>query len=174
MDATMLRTGLLLGMFAAVGAQAADMDEMDGLHLYNKECAVCHGNLARKAGATLPDRPVRLAMSAQGATRADVAVPLLAAAGDLPRHDLTGERLAVVPLYGPPLAGIIGRTAGTFSGYAYSAAFLKKMNGVVWDEARLDTWITSSQTMVPGAYMFYSLKKPELRGRIIDYLKSQQ
>lgn len=69
MDATMLRTGLLLVTFAAVGAQAADMDEMDGLHLYNKECAVCHGNLARKAGATLPDRPVRLAMSAQGGRR---------------------------------------------------------------------------------------------------------
>ncbi|MEO8159472.1 MAG: cytochrome C, partial [Betaproteobacteria bacterium] len=55
-----------------------------------------------------------------------------------------------------------------------SESFLKKMNGVVWDEAKLDTWIKSSQTMVPGAYMFYSLKKAELRGRIIDYLKSQQ
>lgn len=174
MDAITLRMGLLLGMFAAVNAPAADMDEMDGLQLFNKECAVCHGNLAQKTGATMPDRRVRLAMSTPEATRADVATPLLAAAGDLPLHDQAGERLAVVPLYGPPLSGIIGRTAGTFSGYTYSAAFLKKMNGVVWDEAKIDTWIKSAQTMVPGSYMFYSLKKPELRSRIIEYLKSQQ
>ena len=86
-------------------------------------------------------------------------------------HDLAGERLAVVPIYGPPLSGVIGRTAGTSSGYTYSKSFLQKMDGVVWDEAKVDTWIKSSQTMVPGSYMFYSQKKSEVRGKIVQYLK---
>lgn len=174
MHAKTLGFGLLLAMFTAINAQAADLDKMDGLQLYNKECSVCHGNLARKTGAVVPGRRLQVAMSTQDGVQRDFAVPLYSPAVDLPTRDPVGDRLAVVPLYGPPLTGIIGRTAGTYSGYAYSESFLKKMNGVVWDESKLDTWIKSSQTMVPGAYMFYSLKKPELRGRIIDYLKSQQ
>lgn len=166
--------GLLLALFAAIDAQAADLDQMDGLQLFNKECSVCHGNLARKTGALTPGRQLQVAMSTQDGAQRDFAAPLFSPTVELTPRDPAGVRLAVVPLYGPPLAGIIGRTAGTYSGYAYSESFLKKMNGVVWDEAKLDTWIKSSQTMVPGAYMFYSLKKAELRGRIIDYLKSQQ
>ncbi len=47
------------------------------------------------------------------------------------------------------------------------------MDGVAWDDAKLDTWIKSSQTMVPGSYMFYSMKKAEVRSKIIEYLKAQ-
>ena len=47
------------------------------------------------------------------------------------------------------------------------------MNGVVWDEAKLDTWIKSSQTMVPGSFMFYSQKKADARAKVIEYLKTQ-
>jgi len=43
----------------------------------------------------------------------------------------------------------------------------------VWDEAKVDKWLTSSQTMVPGSYMFYSMKKSEERRKIIEYLKTQ-
>ncbi len=154
MDAKTATFGGLLVLFGAACAQAADLDQMDGLQLYNKECSVCHGNLAQKSGNLVPGRPVLVAMADS-------------------LNDLAGERLAVVPIYGPPLAGVIGRTAGTFSGYTYSKSFLQKMDGVVWDEAKLDTWIKSSQTMVPGSYMFYSMKKAELRGRIIEYLKAQ-
>ena len=150
------RIDLLLVLFAVTNAQAADLDQMDGLQIYNKECSVCHGNMARKTGGLAPGRPVQVAMSAADGL-----------------HDLAGERLAVVPIYGPPLSGIVGRTAGTFSGYTYSKSFLQKMNGVVWDESKLDTWIKSSQTMVPGSYMFYSQKKPEPRSKIIEYLKAQ-
>ena len=154
MDAKTATFGGLLVLFGAACAQAADLDQMDGLQLYNKECSVCHGNLAQKAGNLVPGRPVLVAMADS-------------------LNDLAGERLAVVPIYGPPLAGVIGRTAGTFSGYTYSKSFLQKMDGVAWDEAKLDTWIKSSQTMVPGSYMFYSMKKPELRSRIVEYLKAQ-
>ncbi len=148
--------GLPLVLFAVTSAQAADLDQMNGLQLYNKECSVCHGNMAQKTGNLAPGRPVQVAMSDSDSL-----------------HDLAGERLAVVPIYGPPLSGIVGRTAGTFSGYTYSKSFLQKMDGVVWDEAKLDTWIKSSQTMVPGSYMFYSQKKPEPRSKIIEYLKEQ-
>ena len=154
MDAKTATLGGLLVLFGAACAQAADLDQMDGLQLYNKECSVCHGNMAQKAGNRVPGRPVLVAMADS-------------------LNDLAGERLAVVPIYGPPLAGVIGRTAGTFSGYTYSKSFLQKMDGVAWDEAKLDTWIKSSQTMVPGSYMFYSMKKPELRSRIVEYLKAQ-
>ena len=154
MDAKTATFGGLLVLFGAACAQAADLDQMDGLQLYNKECSVCHGNMAQKAGNLVPGRPVLVTMADS-------------------LNDLAGERLAVVPIYGPPLAGVIGRTAGTFSGYTYSKSFLQKMDGVAWDEAKLDTWIKSSQTMVPGSYMFYSMKKPELRSRIVAYLKAQ-
>ena len=120
--ATFGRLLVLLVLFRAACAQAADLDQMDGLQLYNKECSVCHGNMAQKAGNLLPGRPVQVAMADS-------------------LNDLAGERLAVVPIYGPPLSGIVGRTAGTFSGYTYSKSFLQKMDGVVWDEAKLDAWI---------------------------------
>ena len=153
MDAKTATLGGLLLMFGVACAQAADLDAMDGLQLYNKECSVCHGNMAQKTGKA-PGTPVQVAMADS-------------------LNDLAGERLAVVPLYGPPLAGVVGRKAGTFDGYTYSKSFLQKMDGVAWDEAKLDTWIKSSQTMVPGSYMFYSMKKAELRGKIIEYLKAQ-
>lgn len=156
MNSKAARFGLLIALFGVTQVHAADLDQMDGLQLYNKECSVCHGNLAQKTGKLPPAHPVQVAM---------------AAADGLP--DLAGERLAVVPIYGPPLRGVIGRTAGTFSGYGYSKSFLQKMDGVVWDEAKLDTWIKSSQTMVPGSYMFYSQKKPEVRSKIVQYLKEQ-
>ena len=154
MDVKTATFGGLLVLFGAACAQAADLDQMDGLQLYNKDCSVCHGNMAQKAGNLLPGRPVQVAMTDS-------------------LNDLAGERLAVVPIYGPPLSGIVGRTAGTFSGYTYSKSFLQKMDGVVWDESKLDAWIKSSQTVAPGSYMFYSMKKPEPRGRIIEYLKAQ-
>lgn|SRR5882724_229342 len=172
MDSNTIRFGLLLVAFGAANAQAADLDQMDGLQLYNKECSVCHGNMAQKTGGAAPRRPVQVAMSALDGPKPDVADPL-SSEWALPRHGLTGERLAVVPIYGPPLSGVVGRTAGTVSGYTYSESFLRKMNGVAWDEAKLDAWIKSSQTVVPGSYMFYSMKKAELRSRIIEYLKAQ-
>ena len=153
MDAKTATLGGLMVLFGAAFAQAAELDQMDGLQLYNKECSVCHGNMAQKAGYLAPARPLQVAMADS--------------------LNLAGERLAVVPIYGPPLAGVVGRPAGTFGGYTYSKSFLQKMDGVSWDEAKLDAWIKSSQAMVPGSYMFYSMKKPELRSKIIEYLKAQ-
>jgi cytochrome c2 len=173
MNARTAGFGVLLAMACTANAQAADLDKMDGLQLYNKECSVCHGNMAQKTGGLPPARAVQVAMSAVDSPKQDFPVALSSEWGDLSRHEMAGTHLAVVPIYGPPLAGVVGRTAGTFEGYTYSKSFLEKMNGVAWDEAKLDNWIKSSQTMVPGSYMFYSMKKAELRGRIIEYLKAQ-
>lgn len=70
---------------------------------------------------------------------------------------------------GPSLFGIIGRRAGSVEGFHYSAGFAKA--DFVWDAARIDTWITNPQAMIPGAVMAYRQPKPETRAAIIDYLK---
>jgi cytochrome c2 len=176
--------GFTVALLGAAGAWAEGDDVAGGLALYNKECAVCHGVMTHdKTGLRLPvGRPhaVQVAMTTSGATTADVRSPLSSdlldagAVRDLsPHRPVMRDHLAVVPIYGPPLQNVIGRTAATFKGYTYSKSFTEKMTGVVWDEAKVDKWLTSSQTMVPGSYMFYSMKKSEDRRKIIEYLKTQ-
>src|SRR6516225_7161013 len=58
---------------------------------------------------------------------------------------------------GPSLFGIVGRRAGT-------ADF-------VWDDAKLDAWMTNPQEVLPGSVMAYRQAKPEIRAAIIAYLK---
>ena len=70
---------------------------------------------------------------------------------------------------GPSLFNIIGRRAGAAEGFHYSAGFAKA--DFVWDEARIDAWITNPQEMIPGAVMAYRQAKPEIRTAIIAYLK---
>ncbi|HWL20142.1 MAG TPA: c-type cytochrome [Bradyrhizobium sp.] len=70
---------------------------------------------------------------------------------------------------GPSLFSIIGRRAGTVEGFHYSAGFAKA--DFVWDEARIDAWISNPQEMIPGAVMAYRQAKPDVRAAIIAYLK---
>jgi cytochrome c len=70
---------------------------------------------------------------------------------------------------GPSLFGIVGRRAGAAEGFHYSAGFGKA--DFVWDDARLDAWITNPQAMLPGTVMAYRQAKPEIRAAIIAYLK---
>lgn len=81
-------------------------------------------------------------------------------------------RIAVAPPYGPNLRGVYGRPAGTVPGFVYSSAFLKSLKGMEWNDAALDVWITNSQKWVPGVYMFYKQTDPEVRRKIILYLKA--
>lgn len=183
MSSKTVGAGLLLALFVVASVSAQDGDLAEGKKLYDKECAVCHGNVAQPATGDLGPvgsywRLVRAEIPrSTGATMADVPMTPRwnagTATGTLPVDDAsTPERVAVVPLYGPQLRGVIGRPAGTVEGYQYSATFLKMMNGMVWDEASMNKWITSAQTMVPGAYMFYSQKNSEVRRKIIEYLKA--
>jgi cytochrome c len=70
---------------------------------------------------------------------------------------------------GPPLSGIVGKPAGKVDGYHYSTGFAKA--DFVWDDARLDAWLTNPQEIIPGAVMAYRQPKPETRAAIIGYLK---
>jgi cytochrome c len=73
---------------------------------------------------------------------------------------------------GPPLAKIVGRPAGKVDGFHYSPAFAKA--DFVWDETKLDAWLTDPQAVLPGAVMAYRQAKPEVRAAIIGYLKEQK
>jgi len=70
---------------------------------------------------------------------------------------------------GPPLDKVVGRQAGKVEGFHYSPAFAKA--DFVWDEAKLDAWLTNPQDVLPGAVMAYRQAKPETRAAIIAYLK---
>src|SRR5262245_61916947 len=70
---------------------------------------------------------------------------------------------------GPSLSGIVGRRAGSADGFRYSAGFAQA--DFVWDDARLDAWISNPQQMLPGTNMAYRQAKPEVRAAIIAYLK---
>ena len=72
---------------------------------------------------------------------------------------------------GPSLAGVVGRKAGSASGFAYSEA--NKASGLTWDEKTLDTYLTNPMKMVPGTKMtFAGLPDPAQRKAVIDYLKT--
>ncbi|MBS0364719.1 MAG: cytochrome c family protein [Proteobacteria bacterium] len=73
---------------------------------------------------------------------------------------------------GPHHRGVVGRTAGSVSGYAYSPAL--KNSHIVWDRANLDRWLTSPQGLVPGAKMFFALPNPQDRADVIAYLAEQR
>lgn len=72
---------------------------------------------------------------------------------------------------GPNLHGVIGRKAGSLTGYAYSSAMAKA--DLVWDEATLDRFIANPDQVVPGNNMkpYGGLASAEDRAKIIQYLK---
>ena len=70
---------------------------------------------------------------------------------------------------GPRLAGVVGRKAGTVSGFPYSDAV--KKSEVVWTETVLDKWLTDPETVIPDTDMAFRLDKPAERAAIIAFLK---
>lgn len=73
--------------------------------------------------------------------------------------------------YGPPLAGVVGRKAGTVAGFGYSDAL--KNSGIVWTEASLKAWMEDNDGMLPGTRMRHvGVNDAAEQGMIIAYLKS--
>ena len=60
---------------------------------------------------------------------------------------------------GPVLNGVIGRPAGTYPGYAYSAA--NKGSGLTWDEPTFREYIKDPKAKIPGTKMIYAGLKDE-------------
>ena len=71
---------------------------------------------------------------------------------------------------GPSLAGIIGRKAGSVTGFDYSEA--NKNSNVVWDEVQLDQYLSNPKQFMPGTKMIYpGMKDAEQRKALIAYLR---
>lgn len=71
---------------------------------------------------------------------------------------------------GPTLAGVIGRTAGSVAGFAYSPA--NKASGIVWSEQKIFDYLLKPNAMVPGTKMvFIGLPSAQDRADVIAYLK---
>jgi cytochrome c len=71
---------------------------------------------------------------------------------------------------GPRLRGVVGRPAGSVKTFTYSSGFQKAK--FTWDEAKLDKWLTDTETVVPDNDMSFRVPKQEERAAIIAYLKS--
>ena len=71
---------------------------------------------------------------------------------------------------GPRLRGVVGRAAGTVKTFQYSEA-LKKAK-YTWDEAKLDKWLTDTESVVPDNDMSFRVPKQEERAAVISYLRN--
>lgn len=75
---------------------------------------------------------------------------------------------------GPSVFGTFGAVLGSAEGYRYSRAFRRKRDeGVIWDEAGLDIFLTKPRDFVRGTKMrFKGIEDPTRRADIIAYLKT--
>jgi len=71
---------------------------------------------------------------------------------------------------GPPLAGILGRQAGSVPNYPYSAAL--KHAGFAWNDTNLARWLANPQAMLPGAAMPMQVPEPQARRDLVAFLRS--
>lgn len=75
------------------------------------------------------------------------------------------------PTVGPNLHGVHGREVGKAERFSYSEALIGA--GGVWDDARLDAFLASPNTAVPGTAMpFQGLKSAAERHNLICFLKT--
>ena len=73
--------------------------------------------------------------------------------------------------FGPSLTGVIGRQAGTVSGYNYSAAM--KNSRIVWDEKTLTAFLKNPDGVVSGTRMrLWGYNDEQQIRDLIAYLKS--
>ena len=74
-------------------------------------------------------------------------------------------------ILGPPLYGVVGRKAGTVSGFSYSTAM--RSAGFVWTPDRLRAYLPGPRDYLPGVRMTYAgLKNPTQLEALIAYLDS--
>lgn len=71
---------------------------------------------------------------------------------------------------GPPLAGVVGRKAGTAAGYAYSGAM--KAANITWTPETIDTFLKGPGKLVPGTKMLIGAPSAEDRAAVVQYLGS--
>lgn len=70
---------------------------------------------------------------------------------------------------GPVLNGVVGRKAGTYPAFDYSAA--NKNSGLTWDVPTLQKYIADPQKVVPGTKMIFpGIKDPAKVNDVIAFL----
>lgn len=76
-------------------------------------------------------------------------------------------------LLGPSLRGVLGRRAGSLSGFEFSRAMVEAGDrGLVWTRATLDAFLADPYDVVPGTTMSMPpLPDAEDRQDVIDYLE---
>jgi alcohol dehydrogenase (cytochrome c) len=70
--------------------------------------------------------------------------------------------------FGPSLAGVIDRKAGTLTGFNYTPAMIG--SHLTWDAKTLDAFLTSSTEKVPGTSMPVAIPDGQTRADVIAYL----
>ncbi|MDG2523440.1 c-type cytochrome [Caulobacter segnis] len=114
----------------------------------------------------------RITAALVAAALSAVAVPALAA-GDAARGKtlfsrcVTCHKPASGPM-GPSLNGVLGRKAGTATGFRYSKALTA--SGKTWSETELDAFLAAPGKAVPGTSMFINVANPKDRADVIAYL----
>lgn len=69
---------------------------------------------------------------------------------------------------GPKHAGVLGRKAGGVKGYDYSPELARSK--LVWTQAKLLSWLTDPEALIPGQRMGYSLGLAQERADVVAYL----
>src|SRR6516165_12495014 len=72
--------------------------------------------------------------------------------------------------FGPSLAAVYERKAGTLPGFTYTPALSHSQ--LTWDAKTLDAWLTSSLQKVPGTAMQVAIPDEKTRSDIIAYLET--
>jgi cytochrome c2 len=77
-------------------------------------------------------------------------------------------------ILGPDLRGVYNSPAGrrTQEGFRHSGPFLDAAPKIVWTEEMLDKWLEDSQKVIPGAWMSVKFPDPNIRRKIIAFLKT--
>ncbi len=78
-------------------------------------------------------------------------------------HSLTTNR------QGPILQGVYGRTTGSVSAFAYSAAL--KNAHIAWTDQSLDKWLADPDAFLPGNNMDFLVARPQERKDLIAFFK---
>jgi cytochrome c2 len=177
---------LLVAVMAHSPARTRADELTEGAGLYQEQCSACHGTISSEAGSRFhasPRQPLGFPATMLNPERGITAIarrmmPEIIALEGAGRFDIqpaaADDRMVVVPPYGPPLRGVVGRLAGSVEGFAYSQAFKRILQGVTWNPETLERWITDSQAWVPGSMMFYQQTDPETRHKIIIYLEANR
>ena len=69
---------------------------------------------------------------------------------------------------GPAHRGVVGRRAGTASGFEYSDAL--RASRLVWSEALIQRWLANPEALIPGQQMGFRLGDAQERADVAAYL----